>query len=132
MSTLRTRPRARSAQGAARPFAGMRQVTPHAAGVDSGAQERVAGVPDGEAQQIVRPFGTATAALQTRADWCVDRGLQTVAMASPGVYGMPLFEALAARGLPCCLRSAQSLTRGPGRKRAVLDCPWRQTRHSAG
>ena len=87
MSRLSTRPRTRAAQGEARPFAGMRTVTPHAAGVDIGAHEIVACVPDGEDQQIVRTFGPYTADLQTLADWCVDRGIQTVAMASTGVYG---------------------------------------------
>ena len=132
MSRLSTRPRIRAAQGEARPFAGMRTVTPHAAGVDIGAHEIVAGVPDGEDQQIVRTFGPYTADLQTLADWCVDRGIQTVAMASTGVYGMPLFEALEARGLSCCLISAQSITRVPGRKSDVADCQWIQTWHSYG
>jgi transposase len=132
MSTLSTRHRARSSQGEARPFAGMRQVTPHAAGVDIGAHEIVACVPDGEAQQIVRTFGTYTADLQTLADWFVDRGIQTVAMESTGVYWMPLFEELKARGLQCCLISAQSIKRVPGRKSDVLDCQWIQTLHSDG
>ena len=63
----------------------MRTITAHAAGVDMGAHAIVACVPDGEGHQIVRTFGTSTADLQTLADWCVDRGMQTVAMASPGV-----------------------------------------------
>jgi hypothetical protein len=100
---------------------------PHAAGVDIGAQEIVACVPDGEDQQIVRTFGTDTAALQTLADWCVDCGLQTVAMASTGVYGLPLCEALEARGLPCCLSSAPSMQRVPGRQSDVLDGQWIHT-----
>lgn len=121
MSTLRQRPRARSSQGAARPFAGMRKVTHHAAGVEIGAHAIVACVPDGDDQQIVRTFGTSTAALQTLADWLIDRGIETVAMASTGVYGIPLCEALEARGLHCCLLSAPSLQRVPGRTRDGLD-----------
>jgi hypothetical protein len=70
----------------------MRKVTPPAAGVDMGAHELVAGVPDGDAQQIGRTLGTYPAALPTLADWLVARGIQTVAMESPGVYWMPLFE----------------------------------------
>jgi len=132
MRKLSTRPRARSSQGETRPFAGMRTVTPHAAGVDLGAHEIVACVPDGEDQQIVRTFGTYTADLQTLADWCVDRGIQTVAMESTGVYWMPLFEEREARGLQCCLISAQSIQRVPGRKSDVLDCQWIQTLHSDG
>jgi transposase len=110
----------------------MRQVNPHAAGVDIGAQEIVACVPDGNAQQIVRPFGTYTADLQSLADWFVDRGIETVAMEATGVYWIPLFEELAARGFRCCLISAQSIKRVPGRKSDVLDCQWIQTLHSDG
>jgi transposase len=132
MSTLSKRHRARSSQDEARPFAGMRQVNPHAAGVDIGAHAIVVCVPDGADQQIVRTFGTYTADRQTLADWLVDRGIQTVAMESTGVYGIPLFEELEARGLHCCLLSAQSIQRVPGRKSDVLDCQWMQTLHSYG
>jgi transposase len=110
----------------------MRTLTAHAAGVDIGAHAIVACVPDGEDQQSVRTFGPDTAALQTLADWLGDRGRQTVAMAATGVYWMPLFEALAARGLQCCLLSAQSIQRVPGRTSDGLDCPWIQTLHSDG
>jgi hypothetical protein len=132
MSKLSKRHRARSSQGEARPFAGMRKVTSNAAGVDIGAHEIVACVPDGEEQQIVRTFGTYTADLQMLADWLVDRGIQTVAMESTGVYWIPLFEELEARGLHCCLISAASIKRVPGRKSDVLDCQWIQTLHSYG
>ena len=132
MSTRSRRHRARSSQGEARPFAGRREITSQAAGVDIGAHEIVACVPDGEDHQIVRTFGTYTADLQTLADWLVDRGIQTVAMESPGVYWMPLFEELAARGLHCCLISAASIKRVPGRKSDVLACQWLQTLHSSG
>jgi len=132
MSTLRQRPRIRSAQGEAHPFAGMRKVSLHAAGVAIGAQEIGAGVPDGDDQQLVRPFGTSTAELQSLADWCVNRDIETVAMESTGVYWMLLFEELEARGLYCCLLSAQSLKRVPGRKNDVIDCQWIQTLHSDG
>ena len=53
-------------------------------------------------------------------------------MESTGVYWMPLFEELEARGLQCCLISAQSIKRVPGRKSDVLDCQWIQTLHSYG
>ena len=132
MSKLSKRHRTRSAQGETRPFEGMRTVNPHAAGVDIGAHEIVACVPDGDDQQIVRTFGTYTADLQTLADWFVDRGIETVAMESTGVYWIPLCEELEARGLHCCLISAQSIKRVPGRKSDVLDCQWIQTLHSSG
>jgi hypothetical protein len=85
MSKLSRRPRAPASQGEPRPCAGMRQLPAHAAGVAMGAPESVACVPDGADQQIVRTLGTSTAALQRLADGWVDRGIQTVAMASTGV-----------------------------------------------
>jgi hypothetical protein len=89
-------------------------------------------VPDGDDQQLVRAFGTSTADLDALADWFVDRGIQTAAMASTGVYWLPLFETLEARGLQCCLMRAQAITQVPGRKSDVLDCQWMQTLHSYG
>jgi transposase len=132
MSKLSRRPRARSSQGEARPCAGMRTITSQAAGVDLGAHEIVACVPDGDDQQIVRTFGTYPADLQTLADWFVDRGIQTVAMASTGVSGMPLCEAWEARGVHGCLSSAQAMQRVPGRTSAGLDGPWIQPWHRSG
>ena len=132
MSKLSKRNRSRSSQGETRPFEGMRQINPHAAGVDIGAHEIMACVPDGDAQQLVRAFGTYTADLDALADWFVDRGIQTAAMASTGVYWISLFETLEARGMQCCLISAQAIKHVPGRKSDVLDCQWMQTLHSYG
>jgi hypothetical protein len=132
MSKLRKRHRGRSSQGEARPFEGMRQVNPHAAGVDIGAHEIMACVPVGDAHQRVRAFGTSTADLDALADWFIDRDIQTVAMASTGVYWIPRFETLEARGMPCCLISAQAIKHVPGRTSDVLDCQWIHTLHRYG
>jgi transposase len=132
MSKLSKRTRSRSSQGEARPFAGMRQVNRHAAGVDIGAHAIMACVPDGDDQQLVRAFGTYTADLDALADWFVDRGIQTAAMESTGGYWIPLFETLEARGIQCCLISAQAIKHVPGRKSDVLDGQWMQTLHSYG
>ena len=132
MSKLSKRHRVRSSQGEIRPFEGMRTVNPHAAGVDIGAHEIMACVPDGDDQQLVRAFGTYTADLESLADWFIDRGIQTVAMESTGVYWIPLFETLEARGIQGCLISAQAIKHVPGRKSDVLDCQWIQTLHSYG
>jgi transposase len=132
MSQLSKRHRVRSSQGEARPFDGMRTMNLHAAGVDIGAHAIMACVPDGDDQQIVRAFGTYPAALDTLADWFVDRDIQTVAMESTGVYWMPLFETLEARGIHCCLISAQAIKHVPGRKSDVLAWQWIQTLHSYG
>jgi hypothetical protein len=121
-STLSKRQGSRASPGEIRPFDGLRKLTPPAAGGDIGAHAILAGVPDGDDQQLVRAFGPYTAALDALADWCVDRGLQTVAMESPGVYGLPVFEPLDAHGLLCCLIRAASLKHVPGRQSDVLDC----------
>ena len=122
MSKRRKRPRARSPHGEARPCEGMRHVNRYAAGVDIGAQEIIACVPAGDDQHIVRAFGTYTAALESLADWCGDRGIQTVAMESTGVSWLPRCETLEAHGLPCCRISARAIKQVPGRTSAVLDC----------
>jgi transposase len=132
VSQLSRRHRTRSSHGEPRPFESLRTVNAHAAGVDSGAHDIMAGVPDGDDQQSVRAFGSSTAALASLADWCIDRGIETVAMESTGVSWMPLFETLEARGIQGCLSSAQSLTQVPGRTSDVLDCQWLQTLHSYG
>ncbi len=115
-----------------RPFAGMRRIHPLAAGVDIGAHEIMACVPGSDHTQIVRPFGTYTADLHALTDWLFQHHIQTVAMESTGVYWIPLFETLEAAGLECCLISATSIKRFPGRKSDVLDCQWIQTLHSYG
>ena len=57
-------------------------------------------VPPDRAPQPVRRFGTFTADLDALADWRIDCGVTTVAMESTGVYWIPFFELLEARGVP--------------------------------
>ena len=64
---------------------------PHAAGIDIGEAEHWVAVPPGCDPQPVRRFGTFTADLDALADWLLDCGVTTVAMASTGVYGIPVF-----------------------------------------
>lgn len=132
MSQRSQRHRGQSSQGEARPFAGMRPVNPHAAGGAMGAHAIRACGPVGDDPQLVRAFGTSTAALDALADWCIDRDIQTVAMASPGGYGIPRLETLAARGIPGWLSSAQAIQPVPGRQSDGLDCQWMHTLHSYG
>jgi hypothetical protein len=115
-----------------RPFEGLSRIHLHAAGVDIGAHEIMVCVPGLDNTQIVRAFGTYTADLYALASWLSEHPIRTVAMESTGVYGIPLFEMLEARGFQCCLISAPSIERFPGRKSDVLDCQWIQTLHSHG
>src|SRR5215470_11501285 len=99
MSQLSPRPRARSSQGARRAFDGMSKGNVCAAGVDIGAPELMACVPEGDDQHSGRACGPSPADRASLADWGIDRGIQTGAMDATGVYGLPLCETLAARGL---------------------------------
>jgi hypothetical protein len=116
----------------ARPFAGMSQVHPKAAGVDIGAHEIMVCVAGSETTQIVRAFGSYTVDLQAIGAWLAEYGVETVAMESTGVYWIPLFEELERRNFCCHLISSRSLRRVPGRKSDVVDCQWIQTLHSYG
>jgi hypothetical protein len=107
-------------------------VHPLAAGGDIGAHALRAGVPGGDAPQLVRALGTSTADLDALADGVIDRGSQPGALESPGVYGMPLFATRAARGRPCWLISAPAIPPGPGRQSAGRDGQWRPTLPSYG
>jgi transposase len=106
---------------------------PHAAGIDIGEAEHWVAVPPGRAPQPVRRFGTFTADLDALADWLIDCGVTTVAMESTGVYWIPLFELLEARGLAVLLIDPRQAKRAPGRpKTDRLDCKWLQRLHAYG
>lgn len=116
----------------AHPFDGLSKVNPRAAGVDIGAEEIVVCVAANESTQLVRGFGNYTVDLQTIADWLSEHRIRTVAMESTGVYWIPLFELLEARGFECLLISSRSLRRVSGRKSDVTDAQWIQTLHNYG
>jgi transposase len=107
-------------------------IHPRAAGLDIGAREIWACVPSKSTEENVRVFATFTADLHALADWLVACGVETVAMESTGVYWIPVFEILEARGLQVYLVNAWHLKHVPGRKSDVLDCQWIQKLHSLG
>ncbi|MDP2755604.1 MAG: IS110 family transposase [Nitrospirota bacterium] len=129
---MRTKGKRTKGMEEARPFAGMSQVNPNAAGVDIGAVEIVACVAGDETTQIVKAFGNYTVDLQAIGKWLKEYGIQTVAMESTGVYWIPLFEELERQGFECLLISSRSLRRVPGRKSDIQDAQWIQTLHSYG
>jgi transposase len=104
---------------------------PHAAGIDIGEAEHWGAVPPGCDPHPVRRFGTFTVDLDALADWLMDCGVTTVAMASTGVYWMPLCELLEARGVHVLRIDPRQATRAPGRpKTDRLDCTWLQRLHA--
>lgn len=103
-----------------------------AAGIDIGATEIYIAVPADRDAQPVRKFTTFTEDLMAAADWLQRCGIKTVAMESTGVYWIPLFQILEARGLKVCLVNARYVKNVPGRKSDVCDCQWLQHLHAVG
>ncbi|MEO7650299.1 MAG: IS110 family transposase [Bryobacteraceae bacterium] len=105
---------------------------PNAAGVDIGATEIYVAVPADRDAEPVRCFPTFTGDLHRLADWLQRCGIESIAMESTGVYWIPLFQILEARGLEVCLVNARYFQNVPGRKTDVSDCQWLQYLHSVG
>jgi transposase len=107
-------------------------VNPHAAGLDIGTEEIWACVPEDRDTLPVRSFGTFTPDLLALADWLVSCRIDTVAMESTGVYWIPVYEILEARGFKVHLVNAHHLKHVPGRKSDSKDCQWIQYLHTCG
>jgi transposase len=105
---------------------------PNAGGIDIGATEIFVAVPADRDNESVRSFPTFTQDLHAVADWLQQCRVDTVAMESTGVYWIPLFQILEARGIEVHLVNAQHVHHVPGRKSDVLDCQWLQYLHSVG
>ena len=110
----------------------LRVQNPGAAGLDIGAEEIWACVPADRDGHPVRVFGTFTPDLHALADWLAQCQVTTVAMESTGVYWIPIYEVLEARGWEVSVVNARHLKNVPGRKSDVQDCQWLQQLHSYG
>jgi transposase len=109
------------------------RVNPNAAGIDIGSSSHFVAVPLGRDEESVREFKSFTSDLYALADWLAHCGIKTVAMESTGVYWIPLFEILEARGFDVQLCNPKHLKNVPGRgKSDVIDCQWIQKLHSFG
>jgi transposase len=107
-------------------------IRPDAAGIDVGATELYVAVPQDRDPQPVRAFGTFTADLYALADWLQACSVRTVAMEATGVYWIPIFQILEARGLEVLLVNARAVKNVAGRKSDVADCQWLQYLHAVG
>jgi transposase len=107
-------------------------IQPNAAGIDVGAKFHVVAVPLDLSPEPVRSFSSFTGDLERLADWLEEIGITTVAMESTGVYWIPAFEILEARGLEVLLVNARHVKSVPGRKTDVNDAQWLQQLHSYG
>ena len=99
---------------------------PNAAGIDIGSASHYVAVPPDRDDEPVREFASFTTDLEHLADWLKACGVDTVAMESTGVYWIPLFELLDARGFTVLLVNARHVKNVSGRKSDVLDCQWLQ------
>jgi len=107
-------------------------VNPDAAGLDIGQDEIWVCVPADREAPAVRPFGTYTPDLNALADWLEACQIRTVALESTGVYWIPIYEILEARGLTVYVVNARHVKHVPGRKSDIQDCQWIQRLHTYG
>ncbi len=106
---------------------------PHAAGIDVGAEEHWVCVPADRDAQPVQKFSAFTCDLHRLADWLTTCRITTVVMESTGVYWIPLFQILEARGFEVALVNARHVKNVPGRpKTDRFDCRWLQKLHTYG
>jgi transposase len=110
----------------------LEQINLNAAGLDIGDKEIYVAVPKGRDKESVRVFKTFTADLYALADWLKACGVDTAAMESTGVYWIPVYDILEARGFEVYLVNARHIKNVPGRKTDILDCQWIQQLHTYG
>ena len=84
----------------------LHSLNPNAAGVDIGATQIYIAVPANRDPQPVRQFSTFTEDLHSAAAWLKACQIETVAMESTGVYWIPFFQILEARGFKVLLVNA--------------------------
>ena len=107
-------------------------VNPDAAGLDIGQDEIWVCVPADREAPAVRPFWTYTPDLNALAEWLEACQIRTVALESTGVYWIPIYEILEARGLTVYVVNARHVKHVPGRKSDIQDCQWIQRLHTYG
>lgn len=107
-------------------------INAHAAGIDIGSCEHWVCVAPSSTEKNIQSFGCFTPDLIELADWLIECQVHSVAMEATGVYWIPLFQILEAKGLEVNLVNAHHVKTVPGRKSDVLDCQWLQKLHSFG
>jgi len=108
------------------------RLNPNVAGIDCGSAEHFVAVPPDRDPTPVRSFTTFTTDLMRLAEWLIACRVTSVAMEATGVYWIPIYEILEARGVEVLLVNAWHLKNVPGRKSDVSDCEWIRELHSVG
>jgi transposase len=121
--------------GDRRQIEGLPIVRRNVAGVDLGSERHWACAPsrDGSGREVA-DFGATTPELMRLAKWLQDRGVESVAMESTGVYWIAPHEVLEAAELEVLLVDTRQLARVPGRNKKTdpTDSEWIQRLHSCG
>lgn len=112
--------------------AALERLHPNAAGIDCGSAEHFVAVPPDRDPTPVQSFLTFTADLHRLAAWLTTCRITHVAMEATGVYWIPVFEILDARGFQVILVNARHVKNLPGRKSDVSDCEWLRDLHILG
>jgi len=99
-------------------------IHPHCAGIDIGSREHWVAVDPDQDDEPVRCFSTFSDDLYALADWLKSLNVEIVAMEATGVYWIPLYEVLDARGLQVHIVNSRATRQVSGRKSDVLDCQW--------
>ena len=107
-------------------------LNPNVAGIDCGSAEHFVAVPPDRDPTPVQVFSTFTTDLIRLADWLTACRVTSVAMEATGVYWIPIYEILEARGFEVLLVNARHFKNVPGRKSDVSDCEWLRELHSVG
>lgn len=110
----------------------LKQLNLDAAGLDIGAKEIYACVPEDRDAENVKVFGTLTHHLHALADWLSQCQVTTVAMESTGIYWLAIYQILEQRGFEVVLVNAAHLKNVSGKKTDILDCQWIQQLHTYG
>jgi transposase len=106
----------------------VKQVNPHAAGIDVGSEKLFVAVVGGP----VQVFDTFTESVAALVHALQAAGVRTVAMEATGVYWLPIYEALEAAGIEACVVNGAHVKNLPGRKSDASDCQWLAELHSVG
>ena len=107
-------------------------IHPNAAGIDIGSFEHWVAVRPDQIERPIRCFQGFTADLQAMADWLEECGVETIAMESTGVYWIPVYQVLEARGFNVYLVNAHHTKNVSGRKRDASDSDWIRQLHAYG
>ena len=115
-------------------LSGLPVIRPKVAGIDLASEIHWVCAPtvDGSGREV-KEFGATTPELEKMVLWLKERGVESVAMESTGVYWIAPHEVLESHGFEVLLVNTRDLARVPGRKKTDrVDCMWIQRLHSCG